>query len=162
MDFELPDLYPEKCNKYRFYGIFKQLCVSYVLAQVVALASRFSNDEYLSKLHFLQPKFHQFYLFDTSETIMTKAQEVNKDVLYADSAALIMNYTHSKSVSKCNGCNAVVAPPLVLDATGVDASLMLEIAAMVAVVSEWPIIPQRIVDSVGGVIGTCIINRFAS
>ena len=43
MDFELPDLDPEKCNKSRFYGILKQLCVSYILAQVVALAARFSK-----------------------------------------------------------------------------------------------------------------------
>ena len=59
----------------------------------------------------------------------------------------------------------VVAPlisPLVLDANGIDASLMLEIAAVVAVLSEWPIIPKRKVDSVGGVNRTRIANRFAS
>ena len=135
------------------------------LAQVAALATRFPNDEYLSKLGFLQPSFYQFDLFDTRETTMTKAQEVNKDVLYADLSALITKYTQPKSMCKRNGCNAVVAPllsPLVLDASGIDASLMLQIAAMVAVVSEWPVVPERKVDSVGGVTRTRIVNRFAS
>ena len=39
---------------------------------------------------------------------------------------------------------------------------MLEIAAVVAVVSEWPITPKRKVDSVGVVNHTRIVYRFAS
>jgi hypothetical protein len=122
------------------------------LAQVEALDARFPNDEYLSKLQFLQPSFYQFDLFDTRETIVTKAQQANKEVLHADLAALITKYAQPKTVRKRDGCASEVAPllpPLVLDATGVDAGLMLEIAAVLAVVSEWPIIPERIVDRVG-------------
>ena len=45
---------------------------------------------------------------------------------------------------KCNSCNAVMAPllsPLVLDDTRVHACLIPEIAAVIAVVTEWLIIP---------------------
>ena len=64
--------------------------------------------------------------------------ELNKDVLYADLAALVTRYTQN-IMCTCNSCNAVVAPllsPLVLDATRVDASLMLEIAAVIAFSTE--------------------------
>ena len=93
------------------------------LAQVSELATRFPHDKYRSKQQILQPPFYQFDLFDTREVIMTKAQKVNKDVSYADLAALITKYTQLEPMSKCNGCNAVVAPLqmlLMLDATGLD------------------------------------------
>ena len=64
---------------------------------------------------------------------MIKSRQVNKHVLYADLAALVIQYKQPKTMRKRNSCNAVVAPllsPRVLDATGVHASLMLEIAAV--------------------------------
>ena len=56
---------------------------AFALAQVEALVARIPNNEYLSKLLFLQPAFHQF---DIHETNMTNVYQVNKDVLYADLA----------------------------------------------------------------------------
>ena len=106
----------------------------YAFAQVAVLAARIMNDECLFQL----PSFYQFDLFDACETIMT-TQQVNKDVLYAGLAALVTKYTQAETLCKRNSRNVVVAPllsPLVLDATGVDTSLMLEIATVIAVVSE--------------------------
>ena len=103
-------------------------------AQVAVLAARFLNDKYLSQL----PSFYQFDLFDTRETIMT-TQLVSKDVLHADLAALVTKDTRGGTMCKRNSCDVVVAPllsPLVLGASGVDTSLMLEIATVIAVVSE--------------------------
>ena len=120
-------------------GVVAMAMQALALAQAAALAARFPNDEYLFTLQFWKPTFYKLFLFNTREKNMTKAQQVNKDVFYADLAALITEYTQPKPMSKRNGCNAVVAPllsPLVLNDTGVDTSLMLEIAAVEAVVSE--------------------------
>ena len=84
--------------------------------------------------------------------------------MYADLAALVTKYTQPESIRKRNSCITVVAlllPPHVLDATGVDASLMLEITAVIAVVTERLIIPECKVNRVRDVNRTLIVNCFS-
>ena len=52
--------------------------------------------------------------------------------------------------------------PLAPDAAGVNAALMVEIAAVIAVVSDWPLVHERKSERVNNVRRSRIVTRLAS
>jgi hypothetical protein len=118
-----------------------------------ALADRCPDNEYLAHLQFLQPDFWQRDQFDKRETIKSKAEQVNKMALRDALVALLEKYALPATIVKRNGDQAEVpllVPPVHRDADGVDDVLLLEVAAMVARLADWPLVPESKTEKLPG------------